>query len=437
MYGSATKVKSCSFVMSVSFVLFGCVDNQSDPERQAELGQSEGARAGGPSLSVDGCFDEGNGANENAYCFEPIKIDASGLLKIARDFDSDDNLDLAIVDEGAGTLRVLFGDGRGTFESVSSITLPGSPFRAPYFDPAFFVFDQDGDGALDLGLSFPASKELWVAVNIGARQFALERRPVLRLGSSAPLAVDADGDGDDDLVFGGGVGSTESRLDLLESSQGAHSYSASSPPAAWSMVTAIAQSEPLLTVDGSLSDTSVILAAGTWAGIRDETPILGFGLHGGALELVGPLFLAGVDPYWLFTEDLDGDGLTEAIVGNRASADFSVARRNSTSGEDALGWVADERLAVGAESLCVEHGCTSMAGAAAGDFDGDGRSELLASMNREHGEARLYIVDVDEPGLTWIADAGYYPATGDFNEDGVDDIAFSHPDGVRILISRP
>jgi hypothetical protein len=393
---------------------------------EADLNPEAALPADEPRVLAPNC--DGNQSGPNRFCFDRADLEVRGILKVAEDLDRDGHVDLAIIDEASGVLTVLFGRGDGTFEGAAQVVLPAPPFRDPYFDPTLVALDYNGDRAPDLALAFTTSSELWVVTNRGDRSFELATRDVINLGSSAPLAIDANQDGHDDLVFGAGIGTPESTLELLRSTNDDHVYTQTTAPCPWAAITSIVEFDNGHI--GAAGSARRILAVGTWAGIRDETPVLAFTLENGSLQFDEHAFLAGADPFAILVGDIDANGKPDAIVGNRASGDFTVVRQDST-GE----LTPPFQVPVARHPLCESHGCKSMAGAAIGDFNGDGQANPLASMTRDRKSARLYIINGAD--LLWVADDAYYPVAADFNEDGIDDIVYSYSKGTHILLSAP
>lgn len=393
-----------------------------------------------PVLWSEGCGDGHISPTSGVYCFERGKVSARGLLKLTADFDGDGDLDLAVANEEDASLTVLYGRGAQATASqafVDSVVvaLPGSFHRDPYFDPALFAFDQDGDGALDIGLSFSSSKELWLLTNAGDRNYELDVREVLEVGTMAPLPLDYDSDGDEDLLVGAGLGSPAPSLRVLKSEEGAQTYASTSVPMEWSMLTAlIALPEP----SSKKGMAAHVLAAGTWAGVKDETPVWVHRIDGQGIdaEASSVPFFAGADPQWAFSRDLGEDGLEDVIIGNRGSGDLSVALGMS-SFDGAPAYAAPARVPVVERGLCEEEGCVGLQGLAVGDFDGDGRIEGAASLSRAQGGSRLYAFPIEGQGMVALANDAHGLATGDFNADGVDDIVYSHPTGTHLLLSQP
>jgi len=118
---------------------------------------------------------------------------------IAVDYDGDGDRDLVTtVGNGfVGVLRidVAENDGRGAFRSIAGLNLTEEPFDLD-------AGDLDGDGLLDLYVSFPQSTtgdKVFFGTGISIFPFA-NPRAIAGPGSDAVQLVDVDGDGDLDVV---------------------------------------------------------------------------------------------------------------------------------------------------------------------------------------------------------------------------------------------
>jgi hypothetical protein len=155
------------------------------------------------------------------------------------DLDQNGSLDLLIGDNGGTRLGALYNsnDNSDAFMALHEPDWPSGdvPVEAPLF-PAAFALDANGDGRLDVAISpqdrgFSGNFEnlqLYLDTgSAGSPAFVLAQqgflqRDMLDLGEgSCPAALDADGDGDADLVLGnagysGPSGERRARLALLE-----------------------------------------------------------------------------------------------------------------------------------------------------------------------------------------------------------------------------
>ena len=118
-------------------------------------------------------------------------VEGGALGLVAADFDADDDVDLAVASFGGGFVRILSGDGLGSFTAVTD--LPAG--RAPNY---LRTGDFDGDGRADLVVSDLASSSL---VMFRSTLLGFERTSLLAgNGPTALIADDLNGDGLLDLL---------------------------------------------------------------------------------------------------------------------------------------------------------------------------------------------------------------------------------------------
>ena len=109
--------------------------------------------------------------------------------------------------------------------------------------------------------------------------------------------------------------------------------------------------------------------------------------------------------------DLDGDGIFEVVVGSNNGKVAAYEWRNSTLSVKA-GWPA---------STCDAGQCPEVRGIAAGDLNGDGQIEVIATTTQTNGGAQVFVFNPDgtlyqPPGLTFNAWPRYNTATGEGND---------------------
>jgi len=348
--------------------------------------------------------------------FQPARTSAGSgnpLSLAAGDFDDDGNLDLAMVN-GAGdysSLRVMFGNGNGTFQAPSTIDIPlGTKPRS------VAVGDFNSDGTMDLGLgadvdyAYPGDiyaddGQASVLLSNGDRTFAAPSSPVW-IGYEPDGAVVADFNGDTfpDLVVGVTVyDPTEFGAVRVLLGDGAGNI-------------ALAQNINWIFEHGSSmvagdvdGDGDADLVSANDADIRVR---LGNGL--GGFQSPARVYPAGFEPSSAVLGDFTGDGVLDIAAANWGSNDVSILRgRGDGTFETA------ENFAVGPGG----------SGIAVGDFNGDGRPDVAAA-NSGSNTVSVLLNDGSWSNATVPGDAD-----GDQDVDGADFLLWQRTLGAAVIPS--
>ncbi len=345
------------------------------------------------------------------------------------DFNGDGLLDAAVVDHGSGTaagdLRVLLGNGDGTFVS-------GGAYRAGVGPVAVVVGDFDGDGNLDIVVASTVSP-----AGIGGQIVVLRgngdgtfQPPVFTqlIGTPTALAggIDYNGDGIPDLLVGeAGDGRTSGIYVLLGNGDGTFQQGAHFPllnagrPTA---VTAIGD------VDGDgVPDIAATVATPGGQGF------VAVWLSSDPSQ--APQFYpVGIKPSSIVAADFNGDFITDLAVANTgvniAVGSVSILYGNGDGTfQDAVNYPA------GPDPTNL----------ALGDFNGDGVTDLAVT-NPIPGTVRGGVAILYGDGQGGFSKPDFYLAgsgstglaVGDFNGDGLDDliVANAYSNNVSVLLQQ-
>ncbi len=360
-------------------------------------------------LSVSLSRGDGNFGSQFTYY-----VGAGPRAMVDGDFNGDGITDLAVANNFANDISVLLGNGDGTFEPQETYALESAP-------TAIVAGDFNGDGRTDLAVATYDGVSILLGNGDGTFQPAVN--DAAGTFPTAIVAGDFNGDGILDLaeVDSGGVSygvDPAGEVDLLLGNgdgtfRPAVMYAAGSNPRA--IVTGDFNGDGI--TDLALADEGDEGDGGTDPGG------LGVLLGNGDGTFRSPVIeVAGFDPDALATGDFDGDGITDIAVadggkyGNGALSVF-LGRGDGTFGPSST-------YAVGG------YGPDAIV---AGDFNGDGRTDLaLADAGQPYiaSDASQVMVLLGHGDGTFETEAAYpvgnQPTSlvaGDLNGDGRIDLA--------------
>jgi hypothetical protein len=321
---------------------------------------------------------------------------------VAGDFNGDGNLDLAVgINNTSNPVAILLGDGKGNFTPVTSspITVSGNPI---------LVQDFNGDGIPDLLLSNSSTGLLTVLLGNGDGTFTAKGSPVAtNYGVFPVVAADFNGDGIPDLAAAGGYyliillgngDGTFTQMPITSSIAGADMFN--------SMVVADFNGDgipDLATVD-VFESVSIFLGNGDGTFKAGSSITLSTVSSGSALTLA--------------SGDFNGDGkpdLAVPIYGSSSSVAILLGNGDGTfhaaSGSPFAAGAWANRLAIG-------------------DFNGDGVTDLFAGAQTSGTNIFIFLGNGDGTFVPTPTGSTNLPccsqtAFGDFNGDGVTDLASS------------
>jgi YD repeat-containing protein len=287
------------------------------------------------------------------------------------DFNGDGMADLAMVGGFlVDVVTVALGNGDGTFQAVQEVAMVGSSAVS------MAAGDFNGDGVTDLATASLFSDEVSVLLGIGDGTFQAEQRFAVGNFPQSVIVGDFNGDGITDLA----------------------------------------------TANGNSRDVSVLLG-------NEGSPGKGDGTFQAEQR-----FAVGNFPQSITTGDFNGDGITDLATVNQISDDVSVLLGNEgLPGKGDGTFQAEQRFAVGDDPKSIT----------IGDFNGDGITDL-ATANRNASDVSVLLGNEGSPGKgngTFQAEQRFFVGNGpesitigDFNGDGVTDLAVSSQSFVSVLL---
>jgi hypothetical protein len=359
-----------------------------------------GPLAGGTG-SVSILLGIGDGSFQPAVYYA---VGTSPISAVVGDFNGDGKLDLVVVNSGpsmGGSLSILLGNGDGTFQNPTTITLGSSP-------QSIAIGDFNGDGKLDLAVGvLKSSGGGMVSVFLGKGDGTFQN-PVNYNGGDSPfhMAVgDLNGDGKLDLVianyysnnisilFGNGDGTFRNAV----------FYAVGHEP----------NFVGIGDVDGDGKVDLVVLNH------QDQDFSILFGNGDGTFRGT-PLFLTSTQPTFIGGADLRGSGKPDVIIANQFQDTLSILLNNGNGTFQPPTQVNVER---------PDHTQEGTIAFAAGDFNGDGKADIAVA-DYFSGRVSILLGNGDTTFQTPVvyptAKDPSFVAVGDFNADGKLDLAVAN-----------
>ncbi len=321
------------------------------------------------------------------------------------DFNGDGKADLAIANYFGG-VTVLLGAGGGSF-----LAAPGSPFATGTSPSSVAVGDFNSDGKPDLAVANQSSGNVTVLLGNGSGGFTQAPGSPVPAGlSPKSVAVgDFNRDGNADLVvanFGNPLNGGGSLTVLLGNGGGGFTQAGGSPLAVGATPVSLAVAD--FNADGKADVAIANETADT------VTIMLGNG-SGGFSQAGGSPYTVDTNPISLAPGDFNGDGKVDLAVANYGGNTVSILLGNGSGGFTQPG---ASPFPVGKSPYSV----------AVGDFDGDGKADLV-SANLGSDSVTVLLGNgsggfTPETGTPFAAGpAPISVAAADFNGDGKTDLA--------------
>jgi hypothetical protein len=288
------------------------------------------------------------GNTSGGFSPAPGSPHAVGSLPIsiaAGDFNGDGIADLAVTNEGANNVSILLGDGSGGFAQA-----PGSPVAAGNFPIFVAAEDFNGDGIADLAVANFGSNNVSILLGNGDGTFT-PGSPIAVGTSPYSIAVgDLNGDGHADLAVANEASNNVSIL--LGNGDG--TFTPGTP---------VAADGPVSVVAGDFDRNGTADLAVATINNNSVSILLGNGSGG---FTPGSPITVGTAPITMAVGDFNGDGIADLAVSNFGSNNVSILLGNGSGGFAAA---PGSPVTVGSQPY----------GVAAGDFNGDGLSDLTVA----------------------------------------------------------
>lgn len=303
----------------------------------------------------------GNGTFSNATVY-----DVSGVARVLpADVNGDSIVDLVVAGNASRLVDVLLGQGNGTFSAAAH-------YMTASLAAGLAVADMDADGDNDIVLG--SDKGVTILRNSGVGTFGGTVAPTIPLDGRILRNADLNTDGHLDLVS---IGDTGIHVAL---GQGNGTFGAGIFSPSVSQGTAMDASLGDLNGDGK---TDVIFQrSGAGMGIQ-------LGLGNGTF---GPetSYAMGINPDRLLLHDFNGDGILDVVtsdtwidtpmVGSYKLLSVALARRLGL-GNGTFGAISKQNLA----QFQVYYSGGGNTPIASGDFDNDGRMDVVMNQFEWHG----------------------------------------------------
>ena len=319
------------------------------------------------------------------------------------DFNGDGIPDLAIASGAGNTIvNVLLGNGDGTFQAASPITVGSQPFYIA-------VGDFNNDGNLDLAVANWAGNSVSILLGNGAGGFTAAQTILTGTGTGPVAIVTADfnGDGNLDLAV---ANNTAGKVGVyLGNGDGTFTLKSTRTVGTtpFGLTAFYAKGEVNLAVANSGSNTvSILLGSGNGTFTAGDT-----------------YTTLGQSPYTVIATDVNNDGIADLVFAESGANKVGVMTGNGDGT-----FASEVQYAVGTTPYRL----------AVSDVNSDGNVDLIVANHAANtigvllgnGNGTFQQPQVSYPGVT----TPYAIAIADFNGDGAPDLAVANQEAGTVSI---
>ncbi|HEX4322708.1 MAG TPA: FG-GAP-like repeat-containing protein [Acidobacteriaceae bacterium] len=332
------------------------------------------------------------------------------IAEVVGDFNRDGKADIATLNQSAATVTILLGNGDGTFAAVSSSPVTGS---TPY---AITAADFNGDGNLDLAVANgDGTGTLTILLGNGDGSFTAAASPVAGEAPESIVAGDFNGDGIPDLL----AGLYNQTVLLVGHGDGTFAPpSLTLIPGVWpnSLVAADLNGDGILDVAAANGFNAIAILLGNGDGTFRASETIEVQLYQSAVALA----------------DFNRDGKLDLAVTNSGQEALTVFPGNG-DGTFAQTGVMTNTVQATPQGIAI------------GDFNGDGLPDIALSTGNFNVPILLgngdgtFAVSATNPQTSYIYTYANFVAAGDFNGDGRSDIAGAetYSNAVQLFLTEP